>query len=85
MLNITSSFLADHDHYCAPHYDFYGLDVKQVIWSQQHQAAESTGVCSLVGGTVAPGFEFEDFSFLRDDVETKEKLLKKFPDYLKFI
>jgi predicted cupin superfamily sugar epimerase len=40
---------------------------------------------ALVGCTVAPGFEFEDFSFLRDEFENKEKLLKNFPGYLKFI
>jgi predicted cupin superfamily sugar epimerase len=50
-----------------------------------YQAAESTGIYSLVGCSVAPGFEFEDFSFLRDEIETKEKLLKKFPKYRKFI
>lgn len=50
-----------------------------------YQAAESTGVYSFVGCSVAPGFEFEDFSFLRDDLETKEKLLKTFPGYQKFI
>jgi predicted cupin superfamily sugar epimerase len=31
------------------------------------QAAESNGDWTLVGCTVAPGFEFEDFTFLRDD------------------
>ncbi len=50
-----------------------------------YQAAESTGAYSLVGCTVAPGFEFEDFSFLRDDFETKEKMLNQVPDYQKFI
>ena len=50
-----------------------------------YQAAESTGAYSLVGCSVAPGFEFEDFSLLRDDPETKEKLLNKYPDYLKFV
>ena len=50
-----------------------------------YQAAESTGAYSLVGCTVAPGFEFEDFSFLSDEVESKEKFLKKFPGYRKFI
>jgi predicted cupin superfamily sugar epimerase len=50
-----------------------------------YQAAESTGVYSLVGCSVAPGFEFEDFSLLRDDFETKEKFLKKFPGYRKFV
>ncbi len=50
-----------------------------------YQAAESTGAYSLVGCTVAPGFEFEDFSFLRDQHELKEKFIKEFPDYMKFI
>jgi predicted cupin superfamily sugar epimerase len=50
-----------------------------------YQAAESTGAYSLVGCTVAPGFEFEDFSFLRDESELKEKFLKEFPDYRKFV
>jgi len=36
-----------------------------------YQAAESTGVYSLVGCSVAPGFEFEDFSFLGDEFEIK--------------
>ena len=49
------------------------------------QAAESTGAYSLVGCTVAPGFEFEDFSFLRDEVEVRENLLKNYPGYRKFI
>ncbi len=31
------------------------------------QAARPTGAYGLVGCTVAPGFEFDDFSFLRDD------------------
>jgi hypothetical protein len=31
------------------------------------QAARPTGLFSLVGCTVAPGFEFDDFSLLRDD------------------
>ena len=50
-----------------------------------YQAAESTGAYSLVGCTVAPGFEFEDFSFLRDELETKKNFLKKFPDYQRFV
>ena len=56
-----------------------------IVESGIYQAAESTGVYSLVGCSVAPGFEFEDFSLLHDDLETKEKLLNKFPGYLKFI
>jgi predicted cupin superfamily sugar epimerase len=60
-------------------------DYASIVEGGVYQAAESTGVYSLVGCSVAPGFEFEDFSFLRDDVGNKEKFLKKFPDYLKFI
>ena len=60
-------------------------DYVSIVEGGVYQAAESTGVYSLVGCSVAPGFEFEDFSFLRDEFETKEKLLKEFPDYLKFI
>ena len=50
-----------------------------------YQAAESTGAYSLVGCTVAPGFEFEDFSFLRDEPELKERFLEEFPDYRRFV
>ena len=60
-------------------------DYASIVEGGVYQAAESTGVCSLVGCTVAPGFEFEDFSFLRDELEINEKFLKKFPGYLKFI
>lgn len=37
-----------------------------VVQGNAWQAAESTGPYSLVGCTVAPGFDFEDFSFLSD-------------------
>ena len=60
-------------------------DYVSIVEGGVYQAAQSTGAYSLVGCTVAPGFEFEDFSFLRDEFENKEKLLKNFPGYLKFI
>ena len=60
-------------------------DYASIVEGGVYQAAESTGDYSLVGCTVAPGFEFEDFSFLRDEFETKEKLLKEFPGYRKFV
>lgn len=50
-----------------------------------YQAAESIGEYSLVGCTVAPGFEFEDMSFLYQDESNKSKLLKSHPEYKKFI
>ena len=52
-------------------------DYVSIVEGGVYQAAESTGRYSLVGCSVAPGFEFEDFSFLCDQFETKEKLLKK--------
>jgi hypothetical protein len=60
-------------------------DYASIVEGGVYQAAETTGDYSLVGCTVAPGFEFEDFSFLRDEVETKEKFLKEVSGYLKFI
>jgi uncharacterized protein len=38
------------------------------------QAARSTGPYTLVGCTVGPGFDFADFSFLRDTPESLERL-----------
>lgn len=60
-------------------------DYVSIVEGGDYQAAETTGDYTLVGCSVAPGFEFEDFSFLRDDLESKEKLLNKFPDYQKFV
>ncbi len=60
-------------------------DYASIVEGGVYQAAESTGVYSLVGCSVAPGFDFEDFSLLRDETEPKEKLLEKFPGCLKFV
>ena len=38
------------------------------------QAARPLGGYALAGCTVAPGFEFEDFSFLRDDAAALERI-----------
>ena len=48
------------------------------------QAAESTGEYTLVGCTVAPGFDFADFSFLEGQPQA-EQLKKDYPQYQKFI
>jgi len=56
-----------------------------IIKGGVYQAAESTGDYSFVGCTVAPGFEFEDFSLLSDHVEAKEALLKEYPQYQNYI
>ena len=44
------------------------------------QAARPTGAYSLVGCTVAPGFEFEDNDFLRDDNAAFDRLARLRPD-----
>lgn len=44
------------------------------------QAARPLGAYTLVGCTVAPGFEFQDFSFLRDDAVLQERLAAVAPD-----
>lgn len=43
------------------------------------QAARPLGSYALCGCTVAPGFEFEDFSFLRDDPATTAVLKQAAP------
>lgn len=49
------------------------------------QAAETTGEYSLIGCTVAPGFDFKDFSFLSDDGAASERFRTRHPDYVRFI
>lgn len=55
--------------------------VRGGIW----QAAESLGEFSLVGCTVAPGFDFADFRFLADDQVKVKKLSLVAPEYTRFI
>lgn len=45
-----------------------GKDYFGVVPGGCHQAAESTGEYTLAGCTVAPGFDFADFSFLCDEL-----------------
>jgi predicted cupin superfamily sugar epimerase len=44
------------------------------------QAARSLGSHALCGCTVAPGFEFEDFAFLRDDPAATQALRTAAPE-----
>ncbi|MDE3155783.1 MAG: cupin domain-containing protein [Acidobacteriota bacterium] len=44
------------------------------------QAARPRGAFSLVGCTVGPGFEFDDFSFLRDEAALVERLTAQAPE-----
>jgi predicted cupin superfamily sugar epimerase len=43
------------------------------------QAAEPVGPYAYVGATVAPGFEFADFRFLRDDPAARVRLAAQSP------
>lgn len=44
------------------------------------QAAASTGDYSLVGCSVAPGFDYKDFTFLSDDSDTCNNILNLYPE-----
>ena len=49
------------------------------------QAAVSTGEYSLMGCTVAPGFDFNDFKFLSDDTEACDRILDLYPDLINWV
>ncbi len=52
---------------------------KHCVKGGNWQAAYSTGEFTLVGCTVAPGFAFDDFQFLSQEVELQSTVLEKFP------
>jgi len=49
------------------------------------QAARTLGDYALAGCTVAPGFDFADFSILADDAATAARVLAAWPDTAAFI
>lgn len=51
----------------------YKIVVQNNFW----QAAESLGEFSLAGCTVAPGFDFGDFSFLQPHSQISREMIKK--------
>jgi predicted cupin superfamily sugar epimerase len=54
------------------------------IAANHWQAAQSRGDFTLVGCTVAPGFDFSDFTLLRDAPRTHSQLIQKFPKLARF-
>lgn len=60
---------------------YYTHTIKANHW----QAAISAGEYSLVGCTVAPGFDFEDFSFLSDSPELLEQFTAKLPQIKRYV
>ena len=58
-----------------PHY-------QHTIIANHWQAAETTGKYSLMGCTVAPGFDFKDFSFLADDQEAVGNVIEPYKRFI---
>lgn len=54
---------------------------KHFIKSNTWQAARTIGDYSLAGCTVAPGFDYSDLKFLKDDAIAGAAILKKYPGF----
>lgn len=82
-----------------PHYNCFNLknnscgkrriggqstDYVEVVKAGNFQAAATMGDYSLVGCTVAPGFAFEDFSFI-EEPSIQEWIKVAHPDLTRFI
>ncbi len=53
----------------------------RVVPARHWQAARTTGAYSLVGCTVGPGFEYDDFELLRDQPAAAERAKQRQPNY----
>ena len=62
-----------------------GLQPAHVVAAHDWQAARSTGAFTLVGCTVGPGFEFDDFTMLAEQPADAERVRRKHPDTALFI
>ena len=58
---------------------------KYLVPADHWQAAESSGDYSLVGCTVAPGFDFNDFRMLKDLPESATKVYADYPELACFV
>ena len=56
-----------------------------VVVANDWQAARTLGAYTLLGCTVAPGFEYEDFEMLRDRPLDAETLRRRHPDLARLI
>ena len=56
-----------------------------VVLAGEWQAAQTTGVYSLAGCTVGPGFEFTDFQLLRDNLGPARLKAEKDPEASPFL
>ncbi len=58
---------------------------KQLVSAHSWQAAESDGEYSLLGCTVAPGFDFSDFRLLKDLPELAARVHAEYPELARFL
>lgn len=58
---------------------------RHVVPADCWQAAEPGGALAYVGATVAPGFDFADFAFGRDDTELVARLQQGAPDLARLL
>lgn len=58
---------------------------KQLVPAGDWQAAETGGDYTLVGCTVAPGFEFTDFRMLKNLPERAAKVYADYPELARFV
>jgi predicted cupin superfamily sugar epimerase len=49
------------------------------------QMARTTGEYTLVGCTVGPGFEFEDYALLRDMPQEASEIRRRFPELAEYM
>jgi predicted cupin superfamily sugar epimerase len=71
-------------HQLAPLEDGSGAPIHTVV-AGRWQAARPLGSYVLVGCTVAPGFDFEDFRLLGDDPEYAAAIRAKWPAVASFV
>lgn len=81
LLQLAGDFSRLHDYRLDPEGGHY----KQLISAGNWQAAESAGDYSLVGCTVAPGFDFADFRLLKDLPEVAARVYHDYPDLGRFV
>lgn len=62
-----------------------GAQPVHVVPAHGWQAARSTAAYTLVGCSVGPGFDFQDFTLLRDHPQLAETLRQRHPDSLLFL
>ena len=65
--------------------DTQGTAPRHVVPAGWWQAAEPLGDYAFVGATVGPGFDFADFSFLRDDAAASARLASLRPDLARLL